>query len=467
MSVQAAPGRNRAVGDKMSSFEIRASLSLASLFALRMLGLFLILPVFAVYAPQLRGGDNHALVGLALGAYGLTQAMLHIPMGMASDRYGRKRVIVSGLVLFALGSFIAAYASDIYLVIFGRCVQGAGAISAAVMALAADLTREQHRTKTMAMIGASIGLVFALSLMAAPVLYRWVGMRGIFELTGVLAAGAILVITRVVPPEPTENLDLSRRMQAATLGEVLRNPDLLRLNFGIFALHGMQMAMFLVVPLALVQDGRLPVAEHWKVYLAVIGGSFLLMLAPMFWAERKGKLKTTFLAAVTVMIAVQAASLMWLGSLTGIALILLGFFLAFNLLEAMLPSLVSRVAPASARGAAIGVFNTAQALGLFAGGAAGGAIAQHYGAGAGFVFGLALAALWLLIAAPMRIPGPVTNREFPLATAADPGTLRAQLVRLRGVRDAVVMPERGVAMLTFYPDTFDENAVIRLLGGEP
>ena len=467
MSVPPAPGRNRAVRDKMSSFEIRAGLSLASLFGLRMLGLFLILPVFAVYAPQLRGGDNHALVGLALGAYGLTQAMLHIPMGMASDRYGRKRVIVSGLVLFALGSFVAAYAADIYLVILGRCIQGAGAISAAVMALAADLTREQHRTKIMAMIGASIGLVFALSLVAAPVLYRWSGMRGIFELTGALAAGAILIVTRVVPPEPTENLDLSRRVQAATLGEVLRNPDLLRLNFGIFALHGMQMAMFVVVPVALVSDGALPLAEHWKVYLAVIGGSFLLMLGPMFWAERAGKLKAVFLAAIMVMLAVQAASLLWLSSLAGISLILLGFFLAFNLLEAMLPSLVSRVAPVSARGAAIGVFNTAQALGLFAGGAAGGALAQHYGAVSVFVFGSALAALWLLIAAPMRIPGPVARREFRLVkAAADPSMLRAQLVRLRGVRDAVVVPERGVAMLTFYPDTFDENAVTRLLGGE-
>lgn len=453
----------------MSALEIRASLSLASLFALRMLGLFLILPVFAVYAPALRGGDNHALVGLALGAYGLTQAILHIPFGMASDRYGRKRVIVFGLVLFALGSFVAAFAGDIYIVILGRCIQGAGAISAAVMALAADLTREQHRTKTMAMIGASIGLVFAVSLMAAPALYRWVGMSGIFVLTGLLAVAAIFVATRVVPREPTENLDLSRRVQPATLGDVLRNPELLRLNFGIFALHSMQMAIFLVMPLALVHEGGLPLAEHWKVYLAVVGGSFILMLPPIFWGERKGRVKPVFLGSIALMIAVQAASLLWLKSLVGISLILLGFFVAFNILEAMLPSLISRIAPASARGTAIGVYNTTQALGLFVGGAAGGWLMQHYGAASVFVFGLALVALWLLIAAPMRVPGRVTSRAFPLATAAaaaDPGALREQLVRLRGVRDAVIMPERGVAMLTFYPDAFDENAVTRLLGGE-
>jgi MFS family permease len=469
MTVAAVPDRFSAEQDKMSSLEIRAGLSLASLFALRMLGLFLILPVFAVYAPELRGGDNHTLVGLALGAYGLTQGILQIPFGMASDRYGRKRVIVFGLVLFALGSFIAAFALDIYIVILGRCIQGAGAIAAAVMALAADLTREQHRTKTMAMIGASIGLVFALSLMAAPVLYRWIGMSGIFVLTGALALAAIFVTARVVPPEPTENLDATRRVQPATLGEVLRNPELLRLNAGIFALHSMQMAIFVVMPLALVQDGGLALADHWKVYLPVVGGSFILMLPPIFWAERRGRVKPVFLAAIMVMVAVQAASLLWLQSLEGISMILLGFFVAFNILEAMLPSLVSRIAPASARGTAIGVYNTTQALGLFVGGAAGGALMQHYGAASVFVFGLALAALWFLIAAPMRVPGRVASRAFSLAgtgAAADPGALRERLVCLRGVRDAVIMPERGVAMLTFYPDTFDENAVTRLLGGE-
>ena len=452
----------------MSSLEIRASLSLASLFALRMLGLFLILPVFAVYAPALRGGDNHALVGLALGAYGLTQAVLHIPFGMASDRYGRKRVIVFGLVLFALGSLVAAFAGDIYMVILGRCIQGAGAISAAVMALAADLTREEHRTKTMAMIGASIGLMFAVSLMAAPALYRWIGMSGIFVLTGVLAVGAIFIVTRVVPPEPTENLDLSRRVQPATLGDVLRNTELLRLNFGIFALHSMQMAIFVVVPLALVHEGGLPLAEHWKVYLATVGGAFLLMLAPIFWAERRGRVRTVFLGSIVLMLAVELASLTWLNSLAGIGVILLGFFLAFNILEATLPSLISRIAPPSARGTAIGVYNTTQALGLFAGGAAGGALMQHYGEASVFVFGLALAALWIIVAAPMRVPGRVASRSFPLsmAAAADPFALRERLVRLRGVRDAVIMAERGVAMLTIYPDTFDENEVTRLLGGE-
>ena len=241
---------------RMSSVELRASFSLGSLFAVRMLGLFLILPVFAVHAPSLAGGDNLTLVGIALGAYGLTQAFLQIPYGMAADRYGRKRVIVIGLVLFAAGSFVAAGATDIYVTILGRAIQGAGAISAAVMALAADLTREEHRTKTMAVIGASIGLMFALSLVAAPALYRAVGMGGIFALTGVLALIGIWVTLQVVPREPATHAPAGADLAPATVGGVLRNRELLRLNFGIFALHLVQMAMFVVVPPLLVDRGR-------------------------------------------------------------------------------------------------------------------------------------------------------------------------------------------------------------------
>jgi MFS family permease len=236
----------------MSSLELRASLSLASLFALRMLGLFLILPVFAVHAPQLSGGDSQTLIGVALGIYGLTQGILQIPSGMVSDRYGRKRVIVIGLLVFALGSFIAAWATDIHMVILGRAIQGAGAISAPVTAFIADITREEHRTKAMAMVGGSIGLTFAVSLVAAPALYRTIGMDGIFNLTGALSLAAIWVTLAVVPPEPQSAGDPMRRVQRGALAEVLRNTEQLRLNFGIFSLHVVQMAIFVVIPVALV-----------------------------------------------------------------------------------------------------------------------------------------------------------------------------------------------------------------------
>ena len=387
--------------DRMNPLELRAGLSLATLFALRMLGLFIILPVFAVHAgAHLEGGDNQTLVGLALGIYGLTQGMLQLPFGMASDRFGRKPVIVFGLVLFALGSFIAAAGDNIWVVIAGRALQGAGAISAAVVAMAADLTREQHRTKVMAMIGASIGLTFALSLMLAPPLYRAIGMGGIFSLVGVLAFAAIAVVIFAVPPQPAAAASSD---SDATLGDVLRNVELLRLNFGIFALHLVQVAMFVVVPVALVQGG-LDVEAHWKVYLPVVLVSFALMVPPILLAERRGKIKQLFIAAIVTMLAVQAGFALWLDSLAGVTVLLALFFTAFNILEASLPSLVSRIAPASARGTAIGVYNTTQALGLAAGGVVGGWLAQHQGNVAVFVFGFALIALWLIFAAGMRAP---------------------------------------------------------------
>lgn len=387
----------------MSPVELRASLSLASLFALRMLGLFLILPVFAVHAQHLPGGGSQTLVGVALGTYGLTQGILQIPYGMASDRYGRKRVIVVGLLLFALGSFVAAWGPNIAVVIAGRALQGAGAIAAPVTAFAADITREEHRTKAMALIGGSIGLVFALSLVAAPALYPLIGMSGIFAATGLLALSAIWVTLSVVPAEPVVSSGV-RRLAAGALRGVLRDPEQLRLNLGIFCLHVVQMAMFVVVPTALVRYAGLPVAEHWKVYLPVVIGSFALMAPPLIHAERHGRMKFLFLASIGLLLAVELGLAMCYDHAHFLVALLLFFFVAFNTLEACLPSLVSRVAPAPARGTALGVYNTTQALGLFAGGAAGGWLAQHWGPSSVFVFGFALVALWLVAASSMRVP---------------------------------------------------------------
>ena len=277
--------------DRMSPEERRAGASLASIFALRMLGLFLILPVFSVYAKTLPGGDNLALVGFALGAYGLTQAFFQIPYGIASDIWGRKLVIVIGLLIFALGSFVAAWAPDMNWIIVGRVLQGAGAISAAVTALAADLTREEHRTKVMAMIGSSIGLVFALSLVGAPLLYGWIGMGGLFTMTGVLALLAIVLLIKAVPPAPAPHGHAK-----LPLRRVVFDADLFRLNVGIFVLHMMQMAMFVVLPHALVDHGGLPAAEHWKVYLPAVLVSFAIMVPAIIAAERKDKMAPIFRA---------------------------------------------------------------------------------------------------------------------------------------------------------------------------
>jgi MFS family permease len=374
-----------------------------------MLGLFLILPVFAVHAKTIPGGDNLTLVGIALGAYGLTQAIFQIPFGLASDAFGRKRVIIIGLLLFAAGSAVAAMATDIWWMLAGRILQGAGAISAAVTALAADLTREQHRTKVMAMIGSSIGLVFALSLVGAPVLYEYIGMAGLFWLTGILALGAIGLVTHVVPEPPPPHPG-----PKVPFREVLFDAQLLRLNFGIFTLHAVQMAMFVVIPGMLVASGSLPLAEHWKVYLPAVLVSFVLMVPAIIVAEKYNKVQPVFLIAIGLLLATLL--LLWQqgASFAMVAGGLLSFFVAFNILEAMLPSLVSRVAPARAKGAALGIYNTTQAFGLFLGGALGGWLANNLGGGMVFLVGAGLTVLWLAAAATMAA---VPLRRTPAADA--------------------------------------------------
>ena len=395
--------------ERMTPSEIRAGASLAGVFGLRMLGLFFILPVFALHAPQFAGGDNLTLVGVALGIYGLTQGILQIPFGIASDRWGRKPVIYAGLVIFAAGSFLAATATDIWTAIAGRSLQGAGAISSVVMALAADLTREQHRTKVMAMIGSTIGFTFALSLVAAPLLYQAIGVGGLFAITGVLALAAIGVV-KVLVPDVT-NVPHAPRIAPrpgparAAGGGMFLDRELLRLHAGIFVLHFVLYAMFLVVPAMIVGAG-LDLAGHWKLYLPVVLASFLLMVPPILYADRRNQPKQVIVGCVALLAAVLAAFAA-AGAGAGIALLaglLLGFFAAFNALEALLPSLVSRVAPAHARGAAIGVYNTAQTLGLFFGGLGGGWIGGRFGASAVFGTCAALTLAWLALAAGMRAP---------------------------------------------------------------
>ena len=386
--------------DRMSPSELRASIGLAAIFGLRMLGMFVILPVFAIYAEHLRGGDNLTLVGVAIGAYGLTQAILQIPFGWLSDRWGRKPVIYWGLLVFAAGSFVAATADSIYVVIFGRILQGAGAISAVVIALAADLTREQHRTKAMAMIGSMIGFTFALSLVASPWLNALIGVPGIFALTGVLSLAAIGVVHSVVPAAPPP---AAATADAAGFLPLLRDGELARLNFGIFALHAVLMALFIVVPLSLRETG-LAVGLHWQVYLPVMLGSFVVMVPPVVIAERRGRIKAVFAGAIGVLLAGHLAMPWLLGSTAAIVVFLLVFFSAFNVLEAMLPSLTSKLAPPGAKGAAMGIYSSVQFLGTFVGAASGGFLFHRWGANGVFVFDVALLAIWLALAIGMTAP---------------------------------------------------------------
>jgi MFS family permease len=390
----------------MTAIERRASASLASIFALRMLGLFLVLPVFALEAAKYPGGDDPARVGLAMGIYGLTQGLLQIPFGIASDWWGRKPVIISGLLVFALGSFIAAWAPDLNWLVAGRALQGAGAISAAVTALLADFTRDEVRTKAMALVGGSIALMFALSLLAAPLLAAHIGLHGLFALTGALALAGIAVVAWWVPPEPVEHANRPR----GSLLEVLKDPALLRLDFGVFVLHAVQLAMWVAVPALLVAAG-LDKAGHWQVYLPAVLASFVVMGAVLFPLERRGYLRAVFLGAVGLIFVVQLG-LLWVASsaaaphgLGALAALLFLFFCGFNALEATQPSLASRLAPAQVRGAALGVYNTLQSLGFFAGGAVGGWITKVHGAPGLFLLCGGLMLAWLLVAWPMRAPG--------------------------------------------------------------
>ena len=386
--------------DPMTSAERRAGVALAGVFALRMLGLFLILPVFAVHARALPSGHDAALIGLTLGAYGITQACLQIAYGAASDRYGRKPVIVAGLLLFALGSFIAAAATDLPGILVGRALQGAGAISAAVTALAADLTREQHLTKVMAMIGGSIGLVFALSMVAAPLLFDLVGLSGMFVFTGVLSLLAIVVVWRVVPAAPA----IPRQPGWAGFREVLVQPQLLRMNAGVFILHLVQTAMWVLLPAALIERGGLAVGAHWKLYLPAVLLSLALMVPAVIAAERKGRMKAVFLAAIALLSIAQLGFAYLAEGLSGLFFWLLVFFVAFNVLEATQPSLIARLAAPHAKGAALGVYNTLQSLGLFAGGALGGALAAFAGPQAVWLACALLGLVWLGIAGGLVVP---------------------------------------------------------------
>ena len=452
----------------MSATELRAGASLAGVFGLRMLGLFLILPVFAVHAPQLAGGDNLTLVGIALGAYGLSQAILQIPFGMASDRWGRKPVIYAGLVIFAAGSFLAAVAGDIWTTIIGRTLQGAGAISSVVVALAADLTREQHRTKTMAMIGAMIGLAFATSLVAAPVLYQWIGMGGLFALTGALCLLAMPVVAFIVPEVPPRE---DQPPAARDAMRVALAPELLRVNLGIFVLHVVQMAMFVVLPLRLVEAG-LDLPSHWKLYLPVVLASFVVMAPAILYADRHNRPKSVMLGAIALLVGVEAV-LGAVGSVPAYAAAILAFFVAFNVLEALLPSLVSRLAPSHARGTAIGVYNTTQTLGLFFGGLLGGWLAKNHGAAAVYVSCALLSLLWLLVALGMKpLPAArgavndVASLTFTIASGVNLDGLSEALARVRGVREAEVLAHERIARLKVVAGQWDESTVRKMLIGE-
>ncbi|MDD2769199.1 MAG: MFS transporter [Methylococcus sp.] len=448
----------------MTRTEVRAAVSLAAIYMFRMLGLFMILPVFSIYARDLPDATP-ALIGLAISAYGLTQAIFQIPFGIWSDRFGRKPLIVIGMIMFAAGSVMAALADSIYGIVAGRALQGAGAVAGVVMALAADLTQEEHRTKAMALIGISIGVSFAFSMVAGPVLSGWIGVKGIFWVVSGLALLGIVVLYTAVPTPSASRFHRDTQAQPARFSSVLTNPELVRLDFGIFALHAILTATFVALPLILRDELHMDTPEHWKIYLPVFVLSMFSMVPFVIVAEKKRQMKAVFLGFVLLTAAVDAGLAFITPTALGIGVLLYLFFTGFNLLEATLPSMISKVAPPDLKGTAMGVYSTTQFLGAFVGGAGGGWIQGHYGLPAVFLFCSAIALAWLAVAFGMQKPRHLSSLmvnlgEISTGAATD---LSARLRGVPGIADAVVVPDDGVAYLKIERELLDRSRLESVL----
>ena len=443
-----------------TALELRSLLGLVFLYATRMLGLFMVLPVLALHAANY--ADATALtIGLSLGIYGLSQGLLQIPFGLASDHWGRKRMIGLGIVLFVAGSAVAASADDVYRLMLGRALQGAGAVSGVIMALLADLTREQVRTRAMAAVGGSIGLSFAIAMALGPVIATHWGMAAVFWVTAALGALGLPVLLAIPTPATAAGRELAPVPEL--LGRVLRDRELLRLDLGIFALHFAQMATWVSMPVLLEQVVGFPRDHHWYLYLGTMAAGFLLMIPFVWYGETRRRLKPVFVGAVVLLLVAELVMARAGASLGVVVVGLLLFFMAFNLLEATLPSLVSKLAPAGIKGTALGVYSTSQFLGAFAGGAAGGIAAQHFGWSGVFWLAAGAALVWLIAATSMQPPRRL--RSLIVNTSARGTPHHDELVGVvRGVEDVIHIPSRGLTYIQVDDDLLDSVHLERLLG---
>lgn len=441
----------------MNALEKRSVSALASVYAMRMLGLFMVMPVFMLLGKELDGATP-ALLGFAIGAYGLSQALLQIPYGMLSDRFGRKPMLYIGLALFAGGSLLAGAADSIYVVIAGRILQGAGAIASVLMALLSDLTREQERTKAMATVGITIGLSFSISLVFGPLLGAAWGLSGIFYVTAGLAVLALVVVNRIVPTPHQHKTSADTHPAKEMLGRVISDGRLLRLDFGIFALHLALTSLFLVFPSMLQEKFGLPARSHWWFYLSVVVTSFFAMVPFIIIGEKKRKMKPVLCGAITLLTLAVAGFTGVPGSLVAAWIVLFFFFMAFNLLEASLPSLISKEAPAASKGTAMGVYSTSQFLGAFLGGALGGMLLQRLGTDGVLWFMTGVLALWLLVALTMPAPGYTTSFVVQLKEVINGqyDDIDGHLRRLPGVQDVVIVEGAATAYLKVDRQQFDE-----------
>ncbi|ORU89630.1 MAG: MFS transporter [Cycloclasticus sp. symbiont of Poecilosclerida sp. M] len=444
----------------MSALEKRASVGLAGIFSVRMLGLFMLLPVMSLYAEDLRGATP-LLMGLAISVYGLTQALLQIPFGLMSDRLGRKNIITVGLFFFAAGSVVAATSDSIYGVILGRALQGSGAVAAAVMALAADLTHEQNRTKIMATIGISIGISFGVAMVLGPLVGAYTGLQGIFWFSAGLALFAIVILYQVVPNPSALTVHKDAEPVPKLMGKVLKDGELLRLDFGIFCLHLVMTAMFVVLPLIFRDELGVEATRHWMIYLPVLGLSVAAMVPFIIIAEKGRKMKTVFVGAVAMVALASLAMFLSYESFWGLLASLFVFFTAFNLLEASLPSLISKVAFAGGKGTAMGVYSSAQFFGAFCGGVMGGTIYQYYGVADVFLVCAGVLSLWFMVAASMKPPRHLCSMLKPIRIESEQEAinLTKQLLAITGVVEVAVSADDATAYLKVDNQELDQQVL--------
>ncbi|ULJ59834.1 MFS transporter [Wielerella bovis] len=453
----------------MLTHEWRAATSLAGVYALRMLGMFLVLPVLSLHAHSLAGADEASklkMVGLAMAAYGLTQALLQLPLGMLSDKIGRKKVIYLGMSVFALGSFIAAFTNDAQTLVIARAIQGAGAVSAAVTALLADLTREEVRTRAMSMIGLSIGLTFSVSLVLSPMLSKFIGVQGLFALTGILSLASIALV-KYYTPNPTQlRHHEDTQVSIGRIGEVLKNTQLLRLNYGIFALQAGLMAIFTALPFALRHLGW-DKSEHWQVYLPATVLGLIFMIPAIIIGETRNKLKQVFVLGISLVLLAQFALIFSLSSVWIVGAVLIIYFIGFNILEASLPSLVSKIAPSDLKGTAMGVYNTTQSLGVFTGGLIGSKMYALFGFVGVFGFCCVIVGVWLWLAMTAPAPRPVKNVMFavPDALRGDLNGLKHKIQAASGVEAVSFSADGATVFIKALQQGFDEDLVKSLLVG--
>ena len=448
----------------LNSREKRAAVSLASVFAFRMLGLFMLMPVLAIYGQELEG-FSPIWIGFAIGAYGLTQAVLQIPMGRLSDKIGRKKVIVGGLAVFALGSVIAALAESIQMVTVGRALQGMGAIASALLAFASDLSRDEQRPKVMAVIGMSIGMSFAFAMLLGPIVAASWGIAGVFWLTAILAVCGIFIVTMLVPSAINKAPKGDTLASFSDIKKLIKHPQLARLNAGVLLLHLTLTTIFVVLPSQLIKDG-LVAENHWQLYIPVLFLAFFLMVPVMIVAIKKEKEKQAFIGSVMVLIVSMLSMSMWANSVVGIAVCMLLYFVAFNFLEATMPALVSRIAPASQKGSAMGGYSSSQFLGAFLGGMLGGYVAQTTSSQAVFAAAALVGVIWLIIAWKMQVPpkSKVISLMTQLDSEEQAQTLASQLVALPGVIEATVVRDESRSYLKINDKEFDLDQARRVAG---